>query len=99
MQPGGGDLVEQRLERVVVALVDRDDVVPAAGEVAHEPQPTEAGTHDDDLERALHGRPPRVGRVVQRRMIVNYFTIPDRASGRVQEGLWPARGGRIGGSM
>ena len=44
---GGRDLVEERLEQVMVAAVDQDHVDVSPREGAHRPQPAEAAADDD----------------------------------------------------
>ena len=55
----GGDLVEQRLELVVVVLVDQRDLhVVALGQLARAPEPGKAAADDHDVRswfRGLHG--------------------------------------------
>jgi len=48
VETGGHDLVQQRLERVVVVAVDDDDVDGRVGEVLDEVDAGESGTDDDD---------------------------------------------------
>ena len=47
-EPGGRDLIEQRLEQVIIVLVDDGDVERAAGERLGGGQAAEAGSDDDD---------------------------------------------------
>ena len=49
VQPCGRDLIEQRLERVVVVPVDDRDAFAGLGQLLRRRQPTEASTHDDYL--------------------------------------------------
>ena len=46
--PGGGHLVEQRLEEVIVVLIDQDHLHRGAGQLAGGAQPGKAGPDDDD---------------------------------------------------
>jgi hypothetical protein len=56
VQAGGGDLVEQRLEQVVVAPVEEGDPHRRPGELAGAVEPGEAAADDHHLrERAAHG--------------------------------------------
>ncbi len=51
-QPGGGDLVEQGPEAVVVVPVDEGDVDRKGGQGPGGAQPAEACSHDDDVRSA-----------------------------------------------
>src|SRR5258708_3751847 len=47
-QPGGGDLVHQRLELVIVMFVDEKDFIIRPVEIAGEAQAGKAGANDND---------------------------------------------------
>ena len=47
-QRGGGDLVKQRLEQMVVAAIDQRDADRRAGQAKRRLQPAETGTNDHD---------------------------------------------------
>src|SRR5690606_641034 len=49
VQAGGGELVEQRLERVVGVPIDQRDVDIGAGQLAYRADATESPTDDDDV--------------------------------------------------
>ena len=64
VQPGRGDLVEQRLKRVVVVAVDDRDVDRLAPERLHALEP--AVPHADDHDAQPRREPVRGARVVDR---------------------------------
>ena len=56
-EQAGGDLVEQRLEQVVVGAVDQRDLGPAAGQDLRRPDAAEAAADDHHAMswRLVHG--------------------------------------------
>ncbi len=60
-QGGGGDLVEQGLEQMMVALIDKGDARPGALQRLHRLQSAEARPHDDHAGTALHALMRRIG--------------------------------------
>ena len=55
-QPGRGDLVEQRLEQVMVLAVDERHPHPRMSERARGEEPAEPAPHDDDVPVVRHAR-------------------------------------------
>ena len=51
---GGRDLVEERLEEVVVRAVDERDVDRGAAQGARGDEPAEAAAHDHDVRPGVH---------------------------------------------
>jgi hypothetical protein len=54
VQAGGGDLVEQRLERVEVVAVDQRDLDRCAGQAAGRGEAAEPGTDHDHVREHAH---------------------------------------------
>jgi hypothetical protein len=81
-QRRGRDLVEQRLEQMVVAAVDQRDPDRRTGKAKGRFQSAKAGADDDDMmglfRRCRHGMRPRF-RIIQHVGLCNHFLLWSKA--------------------